>query len=404
MLAALISFTLVILSVLATIPAGVVLIEVLAALCLPARGASGPPVRNRHTRIAVLIPAHNESDALVPTIRDAQSQLLPGDRLLVISDNCGDDTAEVARNAGADVIQRQDLSKVGKGYALDFGVRALRVAPPEVVIIIDADCRLGPDAIDWLAFSCSSTQRPVQARYLMAAPENAGLNLKVAEFAWRLKNWLRPLGLCKLNLPCQLTGSGMAFPWKVLDEEARLDNGWLVEDMKLGIDLAIAGFPPVFCPSAICISEFASSRKGIQSQRQRWEHGHVQMILQIPRAFIKAFWPFKFAQLALIADLAVPPLSLLVILMGGMFVLTGIFRLFGFPATALFISAAGVAALSLAILLTWLKYGRDVLPLRNIGSILLYVAGKMPLYARIFSGRARHEWIRTDRGGSARKR
>ena len=46
------------------------------------------------SRLAVLVPAHDEGAVLLQTISDIQMQLRPGDRLLVVADNCTDDTAE----------------------------------------------------------------------------------------------------------------------------------------------------------------------------------------------------------------------------------------------------------------------------------------------------------------------
>ena len=395
-----ISFILVVFSIILVVPSAVLLVEVVAALVLPDRRASNRVDQTGRPRIAVLVPAHNESERILITIQNVKSQLLAIDRLLVIADNCTDDTASIAANAGALVIERHDLSRIGKGYALDFGVRALLADPPEVVLVVDADCELASDAINMLAFACLDTGRPVQARYLMTAPEHAGLNLQVAEFAWRLKNWLRPLGLHKLNLPSQLVGSGMTFPWKVI-ENAPLDNGWLVEDLKLGIDLAITGFSPVFCPSAICTSEFATSARGAQSQRQRWEHGHVRMILHMPRAVFTGLRRGKWEVLTLAADLIVPPLTLWVLIVGASFTVIVLLTLVGVPPTAFFISLAGALALALAVFLTWFSHGRDILPMRDITAVGRYILGKLPLYARIFSGRASNEWVRTDRGSSS---
>jgi len=93
---------------------------------------------------AVLVPAHNESQNLVPTLLDIRAQLGEGDRLVVVADNCTDDTAEVARACQAEVIVRNCPEKRGKSYALDWGVRNLGEVRPDTVIIVDADCRLGP--------------------------------------------------------------------------------------------------------------------------------------------------------------------------------------------------------------------------------------------------------------------
>ena len=96
------------------------------------------------------MPAHNESAAIAATLEDIKAQLRAGDRLLVVADNCTDDTAAVARLSGAEVVERQDSERIGKGYALDWGLRHLDKDPPDVVVMIDADCRLAEGAIDRL--------------------------------------------------------------------------------------------------------------------------------------------------------------------------------------------------------------------------------------------------------------
>ena len=232
-----------------------VLFVEIAAGFLTKRNSLNPTKNAIRPSIVVLVPAHNESRGLLPTLSDVTSQLRPGDRLLVVADNCSDDTAEVAEAAGAEVVKRSNLENVGKGYALDFGLRHLQDNLPQVVVVIDADCRLDADAIDQLATICTSTGRPVQARYVMNAPDGSGIGRRVAEFAWRVKNSLRPLGLAALGLPCQLMGSGMAFPRDVICS-AKLATGHLAEDLHLGLQLASAGHPPFFCPTATVRSEF----------------------------------------------------------------------------------------------------------------------------------------------------
>ena len=274
--------------------------------------------------IAILVPAHNESAGLRSTLEDIKPQLLAGDRLLVVADNCTDDTAAVAAAAGAEVIVRNDPATPGKGYALDFGIKHLGLNPPEIVIVIDADCKAADGAIDRLATTCAATNRPVQALYLMSAPDESPVKYHVAEFAWRVKNWVRPLGLKALGLPCQLMGSGMAFPWQVI-RAANLAHGSIVEDMKLGLELAQAGTPPLFCPAAKITSHFPWSTEGAESQRKRWEEGHIGMILTaVPRFFCTAICRRNVGLFALALDLIVPPLSLLVLLVIGMLLITGV--------------------------------------------------------------------------------
>ena len=64
---------------------------------------------------------------------------------------------------------RIDPDHRGKGYAMQTGLAALRRNPPEVVVLIDADCLADPRSIDTLARLAHSTQRPVQSLNLPIA-------------------------------------------------------------------------------------------------------------------------------------------------------------------------------------------------------------------------------------------
>jgi len=85
------------LSVLMLLPVLVLFVQVLLA-SLPAR--SIPSAKGLRPRVAVLVPAHNESSIIIATLNSIRPQLLEGDRLLVVADNCTDDTAALARTAG----------------------------------------------------------------------------------------------------------------------------------------------------------------------------------------------------------------------------------------------------------------------------------------------------------------
>lgn len=391
---AFISYLLDISAVALVVPVATFLLEIIAAITVRSREPLHEP--NTVGCVAVLVPAHNESAGMLATLADIKAQLRTPDRVIVVADNCTDDTAAVASGAGTEVVERHDPDRIGKGYALDFGLAHLTENPPDIVLVIDADCRLSEGAIDRLASACALTQRPVQALYLMAAPYRSPVNHQVAEFAWRVKNWLRPLGLSGLGLPCQLVGTGMAFPWDII-RSADLANGLIVEDLKLGLDLALAGRAPVFCPSARVTSQFAPSAAGAKAQRQRWEHGHIAMILEAPRLLLAGIARRNWGLVALALDVAVPPLSLLTVLVTGMLLLAGVAALCGLSSIALKFSLLSFLGLALAVVLSWLVHGRDVLPPGAVFSIGAYVARKLSLYCRILSGRAAQRWVRTDR-------
>ena len=381
------------LAVIALLPAVVFFVQVLLA-CLPAR--SRPMGNSVRPRVAVLVPAHDEASIIRATLATIGPQLLEGDRLLVVADNCTDDTARLAREAGAEVVERHDALLRGKGYALDFGVRYLAQQPPEVVIVVDADCQVSEGAIERLARRYREVERPVQALYLMRAPAGAGLKVQVAEFAWRVKNLVRPRGWARLGLPCQLMGAGMAFGWHDL-ALIELANGHLVEDVKLGLDLCQQGKPPVFCPEALVTSQFPASQHGLNSQRTRWEHGHLGLMLaDAPKRVQAALAQGNGSLLAMTLDLMVPPLALLVLTLIGLNLVTWLaYLLFGLVAPAC-IAITALGMLGLAVLLAWARFCRELIPFSVLLYAPFYAARKIPLYLG-FLIRRQVEWVRSKR-------
>ena len=380
------------------VPASVLLAQVIAAV-LPGRSSSddaAPAATLARPRVAVLVPAHDEAVGIAAALRSMHAQLEPGDRLVVVADNCSDDTARVAAAAGAEVIERRSLEQRGKGYALDFGVRHLEAAPPEVVLIVDADCELHPGSLDRLAQLCVQTGRPVQALDLMQAPPDAGLKTRIAAFAWAVKNHARPLGSWRMGLPCQLMGTGMAFPWALI-RGAPLASGHIVEDMRLGLDLAATGAAPLFCPQALVTSLFPSHAQGIAEQRARWEQGHLGVIVaQGPRMLMRAIVQRRPALAAMVLDLCVPPLTLLVLVLVLQVAADLIVFAFGGGAIALGLAVAALALVVAAVGLAWWRFGQRIVSIGELLGAPLYALGKLPMYARFFR-RGKREWVRARR-------
>jgi cellulose synthase/poly-beta-1,6-N-acetylglucosamine synthase-like glycosyltransferase len=369
-----------------------------SALGMPRRAmpeATGP------VRVGVVIPAHNESRGIRATLDALLPQLKPGDRVLVVADNCSDDTAAVARAAGADVTERFDPVRRGKGYALDHGVRHLAASadgPPDVVVIVDADCLVEPGALQRIAGVAHQRQQPVQAAYLMLAPAGASLKMRIAAFAWIVKDLVRPAGAAHWGMPCQLMGTGMAFPWKVL-QGASLATGHIVEDMKLGTDLALAGTPPWFEPQAVVTSEFPTSEQGVATQRARWEHGHLQVLSSPALPLIRrGITRGDLRSLALAVDLVVPPFALLVMLVVLASALAVLAFGIGGPAWPAVLGLVLLSLVTVSVLAAWARFARHVVSLTDMVSAPLYALNKVPLYLRYLAGR-QSEWVRTRRKG-----
>lgn len=363
-----------------------------------AQSSATPSTLPADLSLAVLVPAHNEAEGIATTLATILPQMRPSDRLLVIADNCTDATAQAARQAGATVIERHNPNQRGKGYALDFGLSHLRANPPDIVIFVDADCDLQPHSLAALAIQAHQSQRPVQAVYLMEKPPSPGLKDGVSAFAFKVKNWVRPLGLYRLGQPCLLTGIGIAMPWDAAIA-VNIASGHIVEDMKLGLDLALAGYGPQFCQRAWVTSRLPSGDQAATTQRTRWEHGHLQMLSEyVPKLLGQALRQGRVDLLVLALELGVLPISLQVMVTLAIAALCLAAALIGFSWLPAYLALGAVLALSTGVGLAWAGYGRGDLSLRDLLTVPLYVLNKIPLYFK-FLVKPEKNWVRTERDG-----
>jgi cellulose synthase/poly-beta-1,6-N-acetylglucosamine synthase-like glycosyltransferase len=348
------------------------------------------------TRVVVLIPAHNEEAVIEHTLQALMPSLLPKDRAVVIADNCTDRTATIAKAAGVEVIERHDLTQRGKGYALQFGLGYLHAEPPDVVVVLDADCLVEPLTVRRLAQAAVRSGRPVQGLNLTdREPAFASLQV-LAILANRFTNLIRPLGLQRLRLPCRLLGTGMAIPWSIA-QDMHLASGNLVEDMQLGIDLALQNHWTAFCPEARVTSALPPQNAAYITQRKRWEHGHLQtMGRQVPRLLWASLCRFDFRLFAVALDLSIPPLALMAALwtgLTGVALMLGVFGVSWMPVILMLSVGCFTGA---AFLAGWAKHCRRQASFSALIAAPKYILRKSPIYVG-FLWKRQESWIRTER-------
>jgi cellulose synthase/poly-beta-1,6-N-acetylglucosamine synthase-like glycosyltransferase len=389
--------------VLLLLPAAVLLVETLAAF-LPGRRREKQEAALT-PRVVVLVPAHNEAAQIAETVRALVGDLPTEGSVLVIADNCTDETALRARTAGATVVERQDLSLVGKGFAISRGLEHLAASPPDVVIIVDADCQVSAGGVALLAWRAARSGRPIQAEYLLGAPESQSPMAVVSALAVLLRNRIRPRGLDRLGLPCHLTGSGMAFPWSVL-RAAPETGANLVEDLVMGIDLALLGHPAELCPEVTVQSSLPDSAAATLKQRRRWEHGQLHTLFTyVPRLLGAGIARRRASLVALGLDLLVPPLALLVMLQVAWLGATAL--AWTLKATSILpasLAFAGLVQVGLVVAAAWIGFGRKTIRLRQLVFIPLYLIGKVPLYVALILRGRQKKWERTTRKGESSER
>lgn len=378
------------------VPLAVVGIECLAALIPRRRSLTLGPV---YPRLTVIVPAHDEATGIAEVLKSLSAELKPQDRLLVVADNCSDNTAEIARAAGACVIERNDPERRGKGYALDFAIRHLEQDPPDVVVIVDADCQVSPRTIAKIAEHAALSGQPAQALYRFDLPSSATIRDQISAFAVIVRNVVRPLGANQLGIACTLQGSGMAFPWRII-KDASLAHGNIVEDMQLGIDLAIARHPAQIVEGTLVQGRLPQIENAKRSQRTRWEHGHLStMITQVPRLVRTAFAHWRWDLLGLALDLAVPPLALLV---AAASVVLGLSLGYGITTgdlTPLKPCAVATLLMTIGIICAQLRFAHRVIELRTLLLAPIYIAWKLPIYGA-YLWKRQSRWVRTARDRS----
>jgi cellulose synthase/poly-beta-1,6-N-acetylglucosamine synthase-like glycosyltransferase len=381
-----------VLSALLLIPSAFFMIE-----CLAARRRRRPgtiPVRAPST--VVLMPAHDEEPCLGATLGELFSELDRDMTVLVVADNCSDRTAEIAESLGARVVSRDEPSRVGKGFAIEWGVRALEDEPPDVVVILDADCRIDAFSLRRIADLAHHTQKPVQAEYAMEASGETAL-ARLGAFAFAVRNRVRPRGLKRMGVPVHLTGTGMAFPFGLLRSAPKL-GGHLAEDQLLGIELSLGGRAPILAEEAAVTSVLPGSAVSARRQRGRWEGGSLALLRShAPRVLRDAFHYRRAALFGLALDLAIPPLALLCLLALVAFALVAASVASGAGAGMWIAGVLPISCVLVGVFSAWRSVGRELLGLTQLAFAPLYVLWKVPLYVSMLVRGVPARWERTIR-------
>ena len=251
-------------------------------------------------RFAVLIAARNEEAVIGKLIDSIKAQGYPGRlvKIFVAADNCTDATAEAARSHGAEVYERYDMTRRGKGYALDFLLREIKLRGHvrfDGYIVLDADNVLDRDFILHMNETFSAGHDIVTC---YRSSKNYGDNWISAGYAlWFLRE-SRYLNSARARLgsSCGVSGTGFLFSQAVLDAQG---GGWpfhlLTEDIEFTIDNVTRGMKVGYCPDAIAYDEQPISFRQSWAQRLRWSRGYLQVFKKYGRALISGIFSGSFS-------------------------------------------------------------------------------------------------------------
>jgi cellulose synthase/poly-beta-1,6-N-acetylglucosamine synthase-like glycosyltransferase len=233
-------------------------------------------VASRFRRFRVVVAAHDEAAVIGGVVTDLMAQHYPGDhvRVVVVADRCTDDTATVARGAGAEVAERV-AGPGGKGAALAWHLAADPLLDGEALVVLDADTRVPPELLETFNAAIEAGARALQAYLDVANPDGSSLATASALSYWA-SNRMVQLARANLGWPVDLGGTGMCFTQDALDAAGGFGET-LAEDQELGARLALAGINPTWLHDLRIQDEKPEGAAVAVRQRARWASGRRQV-------------------------------------------------------------------------------------------------------------------------------
>ena len=344
-------------------------------------------------KLAVVIPAHNEANGISACIGNVQASLnqVSNCDLIVIADNCQDDTADRAKSAGARVLIRHDAVNRGKGYALDYAFTALLAEAYDGFLVIDADSRIDNKLIGEFQFAFAQGVDALQCRYRISNPDDS-LKTRLQYIAWLAFNELRLLGREKLNVSVGLLGNGFGLSRKIL-EAVPYKAGSIAEDMEYHLRLVDAGYQVHFLDTVTVYADTPNQDANHAVQRTRWEGGRFRLIIDhVPTLFMSVLRG-KLNLFEPLAELLLLPLAFHVLLL----LLTLLI-----PVTLLqYYAIVGLLLVCMHVLIAILLAGGGLKDIKALLTVPFYILWKLTWLTKLWRNmRVNAQWQRTERGDS----
>ncbi len=371
----------------ASLPGSLELAQLTLGSMLPVRKQEAG--QDKIIRLAVIIPAHNEQDVIsvcLDSLLASGASESPCD-VFVVADNCTDQTASIARAKGVSVMERNDDTRRGKGFALEFAFHYLRRGY-DAFVVLDADSIVPVGFVDHFRRAFSRGAKAVQCVYLVANPDQSSAT-RLMDLSLRAFNKIRPSGRQRHGQSVGILGNGFALSRGTLEAVPYVAKS-VVEDLEYHLELLDAGIRVEFLHDVQVNGLMPAQGRARSTQRARWEGGRLRMIREFaPRLMARAL-AGRMECLEPLLDLLLLPLSFHALLLAfAAFAGAGVFR--------------GIGLLGLAVLLLHLcaaiAAGSSPLrDLRAIASVPFYIVWKLTRVPMIMATSLRGAaWVRTDR-------
>ena len=248
------------------------------SVCALIKFKDKPLKTNKKHKFMAIIPAHNEAAVIANLIESLKAQDYPEELLdiYVIADNCTDNTAEIAKDAGAIVYERFDATKKTKGYAMQWFLKQKieENVDYDAFCVFDADNIAMPDFIKNMNKKLCQGEEVVQGYRDIKNPTDNWISAGYALFYWTMHRFYH-LARYNVGLSPLLNGTGFMVKFDVIKPE-----GWntqtLTEDIEFSLINMCQGRKLGWATDAVVYDEQPTDFKQSWSQRMRWSVGHIQ--------------------------------------------------------------------------------------------------------------------------------
>ena len=247
----------------------------LTLLTLASLFFKSPSRKGTPRRFCVLIPAHNEALVIGDTLSALNRALRSGDVVIVVADRCTDSTAEIARSAGATVVERDETATPGKSAAMRAGLDAAAALEWDVLATLDADSRVEPGYFAAVEGVLETGCELAQAR--SEASDEEGITQRLGQAAFALQGVTIPRGKDRLGLSVRMRGTGMIISRRLALGDVFVEEG-ASEDLRFGFELLMRGWRARHVDGARLTSLSPPSIAAATEQRARWEAGRMMAI------------------------------------------------------------------------------------------------------------------------------
>jgi poly-beta-1,6-N-acetyl-D-glucosamine synthase len=252
-----------------------------------------PPVLEHYPGVSVIVPAHNESYAILETIESLKNLQYPELEIIIVNDGSTDETADILNAFAAEGSIRAIHLETNQGKAAAMRV-GLLASKHELLVCLDGDALLDPHAITWLIRHFDGPRvGAVTGNPRIRTRSTLLGRIQVGEFS-------SIIGLIKraqrvYGRVFTVSGVVTAFRKTALHRIGYWDLNKLTDDIDISWRLQMDHWAIRFESNALCWILMPETLKGLWSQRLRWAQGGVEVAFEHTRALCswrkRHMWP-----------------------------------------------------------------------------------------------------------------